>query len=92
MFHDCFTFSHSLILSLNYVLPAPLSQVAHPTNNTPHPSQPGDPKPTSMNQQTRTTPMPSQSTGMGLGLYALILIGGGLAFGAYKYLQANQEK
>ena len=30
---------------------------------------------------------------MGVGLYAIILVGGALAFGAYKYLQAKgQEK
>ena len=28
---------------------------------------------------------------MGVGLYALILLGGLLAFGAYKYMQASQE-
>jgi hypothetical protein len=28
---------------------------------------------------------------MGVGLYAVILLGGLLAFGAYKYMQASQE-
>lgn len=29
---------------------------------------------------------------MGLGLYAVILVGGALAFGAYTYLKAGSEK
>jgi cytochrome b5 len=29
---------------------------------------------------------------MGIGLYAVILIGGAAAFGAYKYLQAQEGK
>lgn len=29
---------------------------------------------------------------MGVGLYAVILIGGALAFFAYQYLQQNQQK
>jgi cytochrome b5 len=31
------------------------------------------------------------AAGFGIGLYAVILVGGALAFGAYKYLQAQQE-
>jgi hypothetical protein len=29
---------------------------------------------------------------MGVGLYALVLVGGALAFAGYKYLEANKEK
>lgn len=32
----------------------------------------------------------TDAAGFGIGLYAIILVGGALAFGAYKYLQANQ--
>lgn len=55
-------------------------------------SQPGDPAP--------HAPPPSKSSGsassgadggMGVGLYAIVLIGGALAFGAYKYLQAKED-
>ena len=34
----------------------------------------------------------SGSTGMGIGLYAIILLGGAAAFGAYKYLQSQDGK
>lgn len=28
---------------------------------------------------------------MGVGLYAVVLIGGGIAYAAYQYMQANQK-
>ena len=52
----------------------------------------GDPKPKSYssgaNAASGSAP---EATSLGLGLYAVILIGGALAFGAFKYLQAQQE-
>jgi cytochrome b5 len=34
----------------------------------------------------------SSTTSLGIGLYAAILVGGAIAFGAYKYMQANEGK
>jgi hypothetical protein len=53
-------------------------------------SQPGDPKP--------KTPLPgavspaanNESAGLGVGLYAILLIGGLIGYGAYQYLQQQQ--
>ncbi|KAL8905033.1 MAG: hypothetical protein Q9207_002889 [Kuettlingeria erythrocarpa] len=52
---------------------------------------PGDPEPhTAAPQGTVTQPGgSSEGAGMGVMFYALVLLGGGLAFGAYKYLQAQ---
>jgi cytochrome b involved in lipid metabolism len=52
---------------------------------------PGDPKP--------KTPLPgavapaanNESAGFGVGLYAIILIGGLIGYGAYQYLQQQQQ-
>jgi len=55
--------------------------------------QPGDPKP--------KVPAPGASTagassdnaaGFGIGLYAVLLIGGAAAYAAYTYMQAQQQK
>lgn len=54
--------------------------------------QPGDPKP--------KTPLPgavspaanNSSAGLGVGLYAVVLLGGLVAFGAYQYLQQQQNQ
>jgi len=50
----------------------------------------GDPpaKPKTSTTSTKT----SDSTSAGIGLYAIVLIGGSLAFGAYKYLQSQEGK
>ncbi|KAK0672977.1 cytochrome b5-like heme/steroid binding domain-containing protein [Cercophora samala] len=53
---------------------------------------PGDPKP--------KTPLPgavspaanNSSAGLGVGLYAVVLLGGLVAFGAYQYLQQQQSQ
>jgi len=48
----------------------------------------GDPAP----KVTTTTTAPRSSdaaTGLGIGLYAIILLGGAAAFGAYKYVQSQ---
>ncbi|KAL8766068.1 MAG: hypothetical protein Q9209_007034 [Squamulea sp. 1 TL-2023] len=56
---------------------------------------PGDPKPhdsTPASQSTPSSTSPSPGggdSGLGIMFYALVLLGGGLAFGAYKYLQAK---
>ncbi|KAI9846373.1 MAG: hypothetical protein M1830_007455 [Pleopsidium flavum] len=53
----------------------------------------GDPAPKASAPQTSTsTSTQSSAAGLGIGLYAIILVGGALAFGAYKYLQAKSEK
>jgi len=51
--------------------------------------QPGDPEPKA--QATATASSSSSSTGFGVGLYAVILIGGAVAYGVYNYLQAQQN-
>jgi hypothetical protein len=52
--------------------------------------QDGDPKP-KVYAQGSTSTTPTDGASAGVGLYAIILIGGVLAFGAYKYLQSQQE-
>ncbi|KAH6629076.1 cytochrome b5-like heme/steroid binding domain-containing protein [Boeremia exigua] len=53
--------------------------------------QEGDPKPKSYAHSSATTAA-ADGASTGVGLYAIILIGGALAFGAYKYLQAQSEQ
>lgn len=48
--------------------------------------QEGDPKPKSY-AQSSTTASTSDGASTGVGLYAIVLVGGALAFGAFKYLQ-----
>ena len=56
------------------------------------PSQPGDPAPPTTAPSTSTsTVSKTDGAGMGVGLYALVLLGGLGAFGAYKYLQMKSE-
>jgi hypothetical protein len=55
------------------------------------PKQEGDPKPKSY-AQSGATASTTDGASTGVGLYAIILIGGALAFGAYKYLQAQSEQ
>jgi hypothetical protein len=52
--------------------------------------QEGDPKPKSYAQPT-TSASTSDGAGVGVGLYAIVLLGGALAFGAYKYLQGQSQ-
>ncbi|MCJ1369526.1 hypothetical protein MMC20_000737 [Loxospora ochrophaea] len=55
--------------------------------------QPDDPKPkTAPPTASLDTSAQSSGTGLGIGLYAFVLLGGAVAFGAYRYLQANSEK
>jgi len=51
--------------------------------------QPGDPAPKAAPSAVSTSTS-SDSTGMGVGLYALILVGGVVGYGAYQYLQTQQ--
>jgi hypothetical protein len=53
--------------------------------------QEGDPKPKSYSQ-TSSSAQPSDGASTGVGLYAIILLGGALAFGAYKYLQGQSQE
>ncbi|KAF2026592.1 cytochrome b5 [Setomelanomma holmii] len=53
--------------------------------------QEGDPKPKSYAQPTSSATT-SDGASTGVGLYAIILLGGALAFGAYKYLQGQSQK
>jgi len=55
--------------------------------------KPGDPKPkVSPPSPTAASGPLSDASGFGIGLYAIILLGGALAYGSYVYLQANQQK
>jgi hypothetical protein len=55
--------------------------------------QPGDPEPQSHAAPASSSSSSSSSTaGFGVGLYAIILIGGAIAYGAYNYLQAQQQQ
>ncbi|KAK0709715.1 putative cytochrome b5, partial [Lasiosphaeria miniovina] len=51
---------------------------------------PGDPKPKSATTGAVAAAGQTQSAGAGVGLYAVVAIGGLLAFGAYQYLQQQQ--
>ncbi|KAK7534803.1 cytochrome b5 [Phyllosticta citribraziliensis] len=51
----------------------------------------GDPEPKA-SQAPQSQSSKGDATGFGLGVYALILVGGGLAYFAYQYLQANSDK
>ncbi|KFH46388.1 cytochrome b5-like protein [Hapsidospora chrysogenum ATCC 11550] len=53
--------------------------------------QPGDPKPSTPAASTSTGNKVDQ-TGGGLGLYAVIIIGGALAYFSYNYLQNQQAQ
>jgi len=50
---------------------------------------PGDPAP-KITQLNSTSLASSSSSGGGIGLYAVILVGAAAAFGAYKYMQTQQ--
>ncbi|KAF2279742.1 cytochrome b5 [Westerdykella ornata] len=53
--------------------------------------QEGDPKPKSYTQAPKTATT-SDGASAGVGLYAIVLIGAGLAFAVYKYLQSQQAQ
>ncbi|KAJ5225895.1 cytochrome b5 [Penicillium chermesinum] len=52
---------------------------------------PGDPAPKSHAAPASSASGSSSSGGFGVGLYAVILIGGAIAYGAYNYMQAQQS-
>ncbi|KAK1143284.1 hypothetical protein N8T08_006811 [Aspergillus melleus] len=51
---------------------------------------PGDPAPKA-HAQPATSSGSSDSSGLGVGLYAFLLVGGAIAYGAYQYLQKSAE-
>jgi cytochrome b involved in lipid metabolism len=53
--------------------------------------QPGDPTPKSSAQPTSSKTSGPDAAGLGAGLYAILLVGGALAYFAYSYLQAKGE-
>ncbi|KAK2627900.1 hypothetical protein QTJ16_002546 [Diplocarpon rosae] len=53
--------------------------------------QPGDPAP-KVSQPSSYSASSGGSAGMGVGLYAIILIGGALAYGAYQYTKSQEGK
>jgi hypothetical protein len=55
--------------------------------------QPGDPKPKVSNSAVPKTPgRQRDSTAIGVGLYAAMVLGGGLAYLGYAYLHAQEAK
>jgi hypothetical protein len=55
--------------------------------------QAGDPVPKVQATSTSTTSASAgNATGMGIGVYAVIILGGALAFGAWKYMAAQEGK
>ncbi|CAK1354835.1 unnamed protein product [Cercospora beticola] len=55
--------------------------------------QEGDPKPKTAAQQVADArKSASQSGGLGVGVYAIVLVGAALAFFAYQQLQSSQNK
>ncbi|KAF2398708.1 putative cytochrome b5 [Trichodelitschia bisporula] len=54
--------------------------------------QPGDPVPKASKPASQSANSSSGGAGVGVGLYAVLVIGGALAFGAYKYLEMQKEK
>lgn len=54
--------------------------------------QPGDPAPKTAATTSTSNANKSDNTGMGIGLYAILLIGGVLGYGAFQYLQKQQEQ
>jgi len=53
--------------------------------------KPGDPTPKAPSSGSLAPAGQTQSAGMGVGLYAIVLLGGLVAFGAYQYLQQQQQ-
>ncbi|KAJ5773299.1 hypothetical protein N7457_008195 [Penicillium paradoxum] len=54
---------------------------------------PGDPKPkANPSASSSSSSSSSSASGFGVGLYAFLLIGGAVAYGAYNYLQAQQAQ
>jgi len=53
---------------------------------------PGDPEPKAQATANASSSSSSSSSGFGVGLYAVILIGGAIAYGAFNYLQAQQTQ
>ena len=49
--------------------------------------QPGDPAPSSQGATPSSGSGSSDNSGLGIGLYAVILVGGAIAYYAYQYLQ-----
>jgi len=53
--------------------------------------QPGDPAP-KVSAPSGSTATSGDNTGMGVGLYAIILIGVGLAYGVFQYTKSQEGK
>ncbi|POR35170.1 Putative cytochrome b5 [Tolypocladium paradoxum] len=54
--------------------------------------QPGDPAPKTAATPSTSTANKPDNTGMGIGLYAILLIGGVLGYGVFQYLAKQQEQ
>lgn len=54
--------------------------------------QPGDPTPKAPKPGAVTPATTGDATGLGIGVYAIVLIGGAAAYFAYQYLQAQQQQ
>jgi len=54
--------------------------------------QPGDPAPKAQAPNSSSSSSSGSSSGFGNALYAVILLGGAAAFGAYKYMQSQEQQ
>ncbi|EFR04975.1 cytochrome b5 [Nannizzia gypsea CBS 118893] len=53
---------------------------------------PGDPAPAAAPTTTAASTGSSDSTGLGVGLYAVVLVGAALAYGVYQYMATQQAQ
>lgn len=56
------------------------------------PRQAGDPAPNKPAASTSSSSNNADTSGIGIGLYAVLLVGGAVAYGAYQYLQQQQQQ
>ncbi|KAL9942718.1 hypothetical protein D7B24_004827 [Verticillium nonalfalfae] len=52
----------------------------------------GDPAPNKPAASTSSSSNNADTSGIGIGLYAVLLVGGAAAYGAYQYLQQQQQQ
>ncbi|KAK3673940.1 hypothetical protein LTR78_006142 [Recurvomyces mirabilis] len=52
----------------------------------------GDPAPKTSTTSSSAPKSSTDAAGLGIGVYAIVLVGAALAFFAYQYLQSNQQK
>ncbi len=68
--------------------PSPSADALRSANASP--AQPGDPAPKAPMPSGLTAADQQSSGGLGVGLYAVVILGGLIAYGAYTYMQQQQ--